>query len=508
MTRLVPLFLAFSLFIVSPAASQTWPAGLTVVPVDYATVGSTTYRSSTRLTVRWTPPAEAVHAYLLTLREGVTGAEGSASFTGTSVTFGGLKSGTPYTVSIRACFDAGCERSLEGDASASAQTPEEYWQVQGTGNSHTGTTRIVRDGNTYAFVLKYGEWAGPALNGKVQLYYNPSTATEKGIKVAQMTRGVADSVSSLSSFDPVSGFGLVSACEIRPGSPPCPGESQAAGITTTQPIPLDPSLGGGIRLFFEAQGTDGRSRVMYLDSRDGYVGRDFNATDRTICSTLADYTTGGCIPNVAIGVSRDTRDANPGLSHARQFKIGYPTRTDWRWSGAPGTFMVITADFEQPCSSPSFFNIAYAAWDGARWVVQTDASGCPKYMAQTQAPMPVHFEGARYKMYFSHNALDRNGRADPLSDVKPLKVIYADGAASGDATQVDFEDWEQVAQARNVNFLWPDGSALNVAHESQLDDYVMFMPTGDPRLQIMYSNMATPGTGLVPFIGMAVLINP
>ena len=508
MARLLPLFLAFSLLAASPALAQTWPAALRVAAVDFGRVGTTVYKSSTRLDMSWTPPAEAVHAYILTVRDGVTGTEGSVSLGRSSVVIGGLKSGTPYTASIRACFDAGCERSLEGDASASAQTADEYWQVQGTGNSHSGTTRIVRDGNTYPFILKYGEWAGAALNGKVQLYYNPSTATEKGIKVAQMTRGVADSASSLSSFEPVSGFGLVSACEIRPGAPPCPGESPAAGVTTTQPIPLDPSLGGGIRLFFEAQGTDGRSRVMYLDSRDGYVGRDFNSTDRTICSTLADYTTGGCIPNVAIGVSRDQRGGNPGISHARQFKIGYPTRDDWRWSGAPGTFMVITADFERPCSSPSFFNIAYAAWDGAQWVVQTDGSGCPKYMAQTQAPMPVHLGGARYKMYFSNNALETGGRADPLSDIKPIKVVYGDGGVSGDALQVDFEDWEAVAQARNVHFLWPDGSTLNVAHESQLDDYVIFMPTGDPGLQIMYSNMATPGTGLVPFIGMAVLVNP
>ena len=44
--------------------------------------------------------------------------------------------------------------------------------------------------------------------------------------------------------------------------------------------------------------------------------------------------------------------------------------------------------------------------------------------------------------------------------------------------------------------------------ESALDDYMIFMPTGNPSLQIMYANMSTPGTGLAPFIGMAVLVNP
>ncbi len=47
-----------------------------------------------------------------------------------------------------------------------------------------------------------------------------------------------------------------------------------------------------------------------------------------------------------------------------------------------------------------------------------------------------------------------------------------------------------------------------MANESALDDYMMFMPTGNPALQIMYSNMSIPGSGLAPFIGMAVLVNP
>jgi hypothetical protein len=81
-----------------------------------------------------------------------------------------------------------------------------------------------------------------------------------------------------------------------------------------------------------------------------------------------------------------------------------------------------------------------------------------------------------------------------------------DGGVAGDPAAVDFEDWERVAQAREVYLLWPDGTTADVANESQLDDYVMFMPTGNPLVQVMYSNMAVPGQ--VPFIGMAVLVNP
>ena len=65
-----------------------------------------------------------------------------------------------------------------------------------------------------------------------------------------------------------------------------------------------------------------------------------------------------------------------------------------------------------------------------------------------------------------------------------------------------------MAQAREVHFLWPDGTTLNEANESALDDFMMFMPTGNPARQIMYSNMHVPAGTSLPVIGMAVLVNP
>ena len=502
----VALLLATTQF----AAAQTWAAGLTVASVDGGRAGSTAYRSSSQLAVSWTAPAETTHHYVLTLTDGVTGAASALDVTSTRVTVSGLKSSTPHRATLKACLDEACATSLDADAPASGQTEAEYWQVQGTGNSYGTATKIVSDGNTYGFGLPYGSWAG-GLSGKVQLYYNPLGATEKGIKIGEMSSGTLDSASSHSSYRPVSGFGLVQLCSVGGpgGAAPCVGNTVAASVTTTQPIPLDASMGGGVRLFFESMGTDRHTRVMYLDSRDGYVGRDFNAGAKTICNTLEDYSAGGgCAPTVVVGVQGDALAGNQGLGHARQFKIGYPTRTDWRWNGAPGTFMVITAEFEPPCSSAAFFNVAHAVWDGTRWVVQADAAGCPKYLAEMQAPMPVHMGGTRYKMYFSHNAIARGAFSNPITDIKPLKVLYADGGVSGDPAAVDFEDWETVAQARDVHVLWPDGSLLNVTSESALDDYMIFMPTGNPSLQIMYANMSTQGTGLAPFIGMAVLVNP
>ncbi|OFW15307.1 MAG: hypothetical protein A3F70_01670 [Acidobacteria bacterium RIFCSPLOWO2_12_FULL_67_14] len=506
----VVICLGVSAVSASLAEAQTWAAGLTVVSPDGGRAGATVYPSSGSLRVSWTAPAEAVHHYLLTLTDGVTGAPSVLEATDTRVTVSGLKSGTAHTAMLKACLDQACAASLDADAPASGRTAAEYWQVQGTGNSYSTATKIVSDGNTYAFGVPYGAWAGASLSGKVQLYYNPFGASEKGIKIGEMTSGTLDSVASLASYRPVSGFGLLQICGFRAGEPfSCPGDSVAVGVTTTQAIPLDASMGGGIRLFFEAQGTDQRTRVMYLDSRDGYVGRDFNAGDRTICGTLADYSAGGgCVPTVVVGVQGDAIAGNQGLSNARQFKIGYPTRTDWRWNGAPGTFMLVTAEFEGACSSDSFFNTSYAVWDGVRWVMQTDAAGCPRFMTEMQAPMVVHMGGTRYKTYFSHNPIRRGGMSNPLTDLKPLKVIYADGGTAGDPATVDFEDWETVAQARDVHVLWPDGSEVNAQNESALDDYMMFMPTGNPALQVMYSNMSTPGTGLAPVIGMAVLVNP
>jgi hypothetical protein len=60
-----------------------------------------------------------------------------------------------------------------------------------------------------------------------------------------------------------------------------------------------------------------------------------------------------------------------------------------------------------------------------------------------------------------------------------------------------------------VHYLWPDGSELDVANESKLDDHVTLMPTGDPNFQVMYTNMSgSQSQPALPFIGMVVLINP
>ncbi|MBI1881208.1 MAG: fibronectin type III domain-containing protein, partial [Chloroflexi bacterium] len=320
--------------------SSTWEAQLKVEKTGTVTVGGKSYASSSKLLVSWSAPSVVVNHYRVTALEG--GTMVSATTTSLNLTLVNLKSGTTYLVSLTACLDANCTQTLNAAAGASGRTEEEYWQIQGTGNSFSTATKIVADGNTKPYPLRYGAWAGPELEGKTQLYYDPNIAEEKGVKLG-LTSSSAGTIAALSSFTPISGFGLKRVCD---NHNPCSGDSPAASVATFQVVPLSEAMGGKVRLFFEAEGTDHKARAMYLDSQDGYVGRDFNAGPATICASLADYSAGGgCQPTVIIGGPGDLVAPTQYLKEVRQFKIGYPTLEDVRWNGAPGTFMAFTAHF-------------------------------------------------------------------------------------------------------------------------------------------------------------------
>jgi hypothetical protein len=113
--------------------------------------------------------------------------------------------------------------------------------------------------------------------------------------------------------------------------------------------------------------------------------------------------------------------------------------------------------------------------------------------------MPVHLGGTTYKLYFSNNRVMSGRSANPQADIKPVRLMYADG--------LEFDDWEGVEMAREVRFLWPDGSQLTGAEESRLDDFYFFLPGGDRNEQVMLTNMAAVA-GRPPFIGTAVLLDP
>jgi hypothetical protein len=118
--------------------------------------------------------------------------------------------------------------------------------------------------------------------------------------------------------------------------------------------------------------------------------------------------------------------------------------------------------------------------------------------------MPVHLGGARYKLYFNQHPRP-GGPSDPQIALKPMRLLYADPERTGDPALVDFEDWEPPAEAREIRYLWPDGSLLTQDEQSKLEDYMILAPGPNPRELIMYSNMSATGP---PFIGAAILVNP
>ncbi|HET7729270.1 MAG TPA: fibronectin type III domain-containing protein [Usitatibacter sp.] len=475
-----------------------WSANVTVSTVAAANAAAQAF-SSSRLALSWSAPANLVPTrYDVLVTEVTSSSSRTVSTTATSLQLDGLKSATGYRFEVRACDAAQCY--AQPAATSAAETPAEVWQLQGTGRSFAGLARVVADGNVKLHAMRIGEGAPADLAGRLRLYYGASGAAYHGLSVAVTADAAAASAPStyLAFASRAGSAGLL--------DPPA-GSALVRAVATGQGVPLSSSLGSRVRLFFEGLGADNRTRILWVDSHDGYAGLDFNAGAATTCSTAADYSPGGgCAPTVAIGVEGDATAGWARISNARQFKIGVPTASDWRWDGAAGTFMVFTVDAISGCTAATH-NQAYAVWSGSAWQVQYDASGCPKMLASAQAAHPLHLGGVRYKLYYGDPS-DATGRlpGSMLPFLGPKKLVYADGAASGDPARVDFEDWEPVSRGRPITFLWPDGAVLDATAEGYIDDFSVIAPTGSLALQVLYVAI-TDGT-TIPFTAVAVLLNP
>lgn len=474
------------------------PANVAVANTGTQTIGSFNISSSSKLSVSWSAPAGyTVDHYEIVAAESIMGTSATTSVTATelSKTIPGLKADTTYSLTVKACKDSSCSQSGVS-AAVTGKTDKEYWQLQGSGNSTSGLTKIVSDGNARISATRFGAEAG-TMAGKIQLYYGASGVS--GL-VNAITSQAADAgnASSYLAFTRVAGStGLVS---------PQTATTLVKQVATGQGVPLSAEMGSKVRLFFEANGNDNKTRIMYLDSQDGYTGQDFNAGSSSYCSSSSDYQTGGgCAPVVAIGIEGDTTNANSKISNARQFKLGWPILNDWRWDGATGTFMVFTTDQVSGCST-SGMNHGYAVWDGTKWNVQYAGNGCPKLFTSAQAAFPMHIGEAQYKLYYGDPSITTGRGSSSLPFLGPKKLIYADGKSSGTASLVDFEDWEAQSAARDVVFLWPNGEQLNATAEGYIDDYHFLAPTGSLDLQVMY--MAITDGAVVPFSAAAVLSNP
>lgn len=489
------------LLALAPLSAEGSPGNVAVSKVAGQVVAGRQLYASTQLRVTWTATSgDPSHHFEIVAREGVQGTRVriSAAAGATSATLSGLKSHTTYAVSVIACGNDACTQS-SASGEVEAETDREHWQLQGTGNSISGLTKTVSDGNARLSATRFGPDAG-AMANRVQLYYGPlgQGATRNSMLSVATASGEANAASpdTYLTFTSRAGTtGLLS---------PSPGATLVTTVSTGQGVPIARDRGGFVRLFFEATGSDNRTRVFSIDSQDGYFGLDFNSGSAGTCSTAADYSSGGCVPTLAIAVDSDS-GGNSRISNARQQKVGWPTLTSPHWDLSAGTFMVFTTDRVQGCSD-SGMNHGYAVWDGSAWKVQYQSNGCPKLFTSAQAAFPLHSGGAKYRLYYGDPSITDGKTSSQLPFLGPKKLIYADGAVNGDASIVDFEDWEAQTSARDVVFLWPNGDQLDARAEGYIDDYHFLTPTGSQDLQVMYITI-TDGA-VTPFAASAILLNP
>jgi hypothetical protein len=487
-------------------ASLSGPTGVVLAQVNQKTVGGSSIASSSQMRVSWTPPAGSTTLqYLISATDGFDGIPISVTVGAdvSAVTLTGLKAATAYSVVVSACSTTACSPPATAAASAAVTTttPSEYWQLQGSGNTTAGLSRIVTDGNARISATRFGPEAGSVTANRIQLYYGPSLVSGRQALSTALT------ASTTSASVPSSYLSFVSSGASTGLLTPTPASTQVETVATGQGIPLSAAMGAKVRVFFEAQGVDRKTRIFSIDSVDGYTGQDFNSdSNSTICATTADFSSGGgCAYTVAVGIEGDTVAANAKILNARQNKIGYPTQTDWRWNGAPGTFMVFTSGSVAGCSTANRTH-GYAVWNGSTWDVQYDATGCPKLFTNVQAAFPMHIGGVRYKLYYGDTSNTTGQLSSFLPFLGPKKLLYANGTKTGLADRVDFEDWENQTHARDVVFLWPNGDVLDNTAEGYIDDFHFLTPTGSLDLQVMYLAI-TNGTA-VPLGAAAVLLNP
>ncbi len=494
-------------------APPPWADQLDVKQVAATTVGALDIFSSTMLDVSWSGSSSSVDHYEITLIDPFTSKSTTttAASTDTSSRLTGLKAGTTYQVAIAACADPDCTSSEPGAAADEGTTSEEYWQLRGSGNSYEQAEQIVADGQVLSYVLQYPAGDSDAeTNLKLYFAERPMAQDSGAVAVATNTVDKALPGASFSPWATATG-GLRRACDLM-HSDGC--DSNTLIISAAQAVPLcSPEK---VRLFFEASDfadPDLSTRIYYLDSHDGWEGLDFNPNAAKVeCGGDAsvDYSPGGdCEPIVAIGLEGDSVAGETGLRQARQFKIGFPKRDSWCWDQAIGSFMVITG-----ASTPAGVNdgLFYAVWDGSAWKVEMESDGStPRVLHKSShGPVLVHLGASRYKLYYEDRAAG-NSRG-PGGSGKPLRMVYADGAGSGDQTAVDFDDWENTDHGREVHFLWPDGSLVDAEAESGLGDHFIWVPADDLSTQIMHHNLG--GMDSADWkaasygLGISVLLNP
>lgn len=501
-------------------SSEAWDTELKVenVKVD-------DYESSTKLEVSWEESEESVDHYKVTYKDGISSTEKSADSDEAKLTLENLKAGTEYEISVTACLNSECTNQLVSDFE-SGTTSEEYWQIQGEGSSYKEADHVVADGQSIAQVSRLG-------GDEMKMYYNPGLMSDSSIRTpeefAKAWRGMRIAVSddeTYKTFTAVdSGIKTICEEEVQAPSASSNGGTKASGtppsggtkpqplnrvalysesscpdggliIRASQAIPVKTKTEEFVRLFFEAQESEGSKATnnYFLDSLDGLVGEDFNPSkSSSICGDEGN----------GLGTSSDAEceattiiDKSDGLKNSRQAKLALPLLESEFWDMEAGTFLVVTGEDTCGATRDGLF---YAQWDGEEWIVEKDSKDCATPLAlEGHGPVLLHLGEDNYKLYYEQY------REDKDTTQKPLKMFYTNGN--------NFADFESYDDARDVHFLWPNGEELSSYEESGLGDHFIYLPTLDLDLQYMIMNLGgrdddspnEPSTGL----GLAILVNP
>jgi hypothetical protein len=412
-----------------------------------------------------------------------------------------LRSDTLYLVSLEACIGNSCGYL----GPMEKRTTQEVWQLAGEGQNYEGITPVIADGNTKPWVIRLGTDAPEDLEGRLQLYYDPLTQSEKGVKIGFIEEAPTPNPNTWMPFSEIPGYGLL---RDAPGGPDL---GEGTGPATFQAIPLSKSSGGNVAIIFEGELNEEDGIAVYrIDSVDGVVGRDFHPGEETQCEAQ-DFGPDGACP-ASLLLHKGSLPDNL-LSSVRQSKVLVPIQDEGTWNEEAGSRMLTTLHFTDERCSNSFFWGGYAVYDGDTWSIEVDEEGCPKGWPGMQAPEALHMGNGLYRAYFNHNEMIKQRGASVHDFVKPMKTLYADARKTGDPDIVEFEDWETIDQAHDITILWPDGTALTEAEESRLDDHVIMTPTGHMDHLALYTNFSCVSTDedtslCPPIIAMAYLLNP
>ncbi len=510
--RLVSLIAGLSVIGVAPAGTSPDPLfrdSFEIPPpvvqnIESGTLSGSALFASSRLRVTW-PLGQfsSVDHFEVRATPEPSGIAVVAGVTATtdSAVMERLEADRDYRVDVIACANPECSQ-FQSYPPSFGRTAREYWRLMGAGHSVAGLHTLTSDTNARLSATRFGQ-DGDELNaGHVQLYYGPKRVAGVGSSLV-----VGPSTAPVVGTDPASWASFVSLAGSSGLQSPASisGFAPVKDVFTGHGVPMYAPI-QHVRLYFEAQGSDNKVRIFSVDSKDGWIGRDFHSGSPTVCSTQAEYQPGGaCAARIEIGLSTDSVRPNPNIFAARQHKVTFNDQDYFAWDGQSLGFMTLTVDTSPACSTASRVH-AYAIPVGGSWAIQYQANGCPKLWENTQACSPVSLGGDHFKVYCgvpSVTAGQLPGSTLPF--LGPKRLSYGYGRRTGSEVVIDFEDWDDPQSGHDVVFLWPDDTQLDDRAEGYIDDFQFMLPDADPAFQMAYITITDGIT--VPTGAAAYLVN-